>query len=141
MLVELRVGEQRLRAVWEVLEGASVTEVARRSEVSRQSVHVWLGRYAADQGLGDRSSRRHGCPHQMSPVTEAKIVEIRRAHPGWGADRIGYQLERTRSGTTGQRSMPRSRPRTGGPATDRMRRPGPASRPRRWAVGLPAERC
>jgi transposase len=91
MLVELRVAEQRLRAVWEVLDGASVTEVARRFKVSRQSVHVWLRRYAADQGLGDRSSRPHGCPHQMSPVTEAKIVEIRRAHPGWGADRIGYQ--------------------------------------------------
>jgi hypothetical protein len=30
-------------------------------------------------------------------------------------------------------------PRTVGPATDRMRRPGPASRPRRCAVGLPAE--
>ena len=94
MLVELRVGEQRLRAVWEVLDGASVTEVARRFGVSRQSVHSWLRRYAADQGLGDRSSRPHGCPHQMSPVTEARIVEIRRAHPGWGADRIGYQLHK-----------------------------------------------
>jgi transposase InsO family protein len=97
MLVELRVGEQRYRAVWEVLEGASVTEVARRFNVSRQSVHTWLTRYAAAGGLGglgDRSSRPHGCPHRMSPVTEAKIVEIRRAHPVWGADRIGYQLER-----------------------------------------------
>jgi transposase len=94
MLVELRVAEQRLRAVWEVLDGASVSEVARRFTVSRQSVHVWLRRYAADQGLGDRSSRPHGCPHQMSPVVEARIVEIRRAHPGWGADRIGYQLAR-----------------------------------------------
>ena len=45
MLVELRVGEQRL---WEVLDGASVNEVARRFTVSRQSVHVWLRRYAAD---------------------------------------------------------------------------------------------
>jgi hypothetical protein len=35
MLVELRVGEQRYRAVWEVLDGASVTEVARRFEPSR----------------------------------------------------------------------------------------------------------
>ena len=87
------MGEQRLRAVWEVLDGASVSEVARRFTVSRQSVHVWLRRYAADEGLGDRSSRPHGCPHQMSPVVEARIVEIRRAHPGWGADRIGYQLE------------------------------------------------
>jgi len=97
MLVELRVGEQRYRAVWEVLDGASVTEVARRFKVSRQSVHTWLRRYAADGGLGglgDRSSRPLGCPHQMSAVVEAKIVEIRRAHPAWGADRIGYQLGR-----------------------------------------------
>ena len=56
MLVELRVAEQRLPAVWEVLEGASVTEVARRFNVSRQSVHVWLRRYAVDHTLGDRSS-------------------------------------------------------------------------------------
>ena len=94
MLVELRVGEQRLRAVWEVLDGASITEVARRFGVSRQSVHSWLRRYAADQTLGDRSSRPYGCPHQMSPATEARIVEVRRAHPGWGADRIGYHLRR-----------------------------------------------
>ena len=96
MLQELRVGEQRYRAVWEVLDGASVTEVARRFKVSRQSVHSWLTRYAADGGLGglgDRSSRPHGCPHQMSPATEARIVEIRRAHPAWGADRIRYQLQ------------------------------------------------
>jgi transposase len=52
MLRELRVGEQRCRAVWEVLEGASVTAVARRFKVSRQSVHAWLRRYAADGGLG-----------------------------------------------------------------------------------------
>ena len=40
MLVELRVAEQRYRAVREVLDGASVTEVARRFGVSRQSVHA-----------------------------------------------------------------------------------------------------
>ena len=45
------MGEQRLRAVWEVLDGASVTEVARRFGVSRQSVHAWLRRYAADQAV------------------------------------------------------------------------------------------
>ena len=45
------MGEQRYRAVWEVLDGASVTEVARRFRVSRQSVHAWLRRYAADAGV------------------------------------------------------------------------------------------
>jgi transposase-like protein len=48
-----------LRAVWEVLEGASVTEVARRFGVSRQSVHSWLRRYAADQGEPSRLWWRH----------------------------------------------------------------------------------
>jgi transposase len=36
------VGEQRYRAVWKVLEGASLSEVARRFEVSRQSVRARL---------------------------------------------------------------------------------------------------
>ena len=30
----------------------------------------------------------------MSPVAEARIAEVRRSHPVWGADRIRYQLER-----------------------------------------------
>jgi transposase InsO family protein len=138
MLVELRVAEQRLRAVWEVLDGASVTEVARRFKVSRQSVHVWLRRYAADQGLGDRSSRPHGCPHQMSPVTEAKIVEIRRAHPGWGADRIGYQLNRDGIGPVpGRTSIYRALVRNGlvVPGQRRRRR----SDYRRWERARPME--
>ncbi len=95
MLQELRVAELRYRAVWEVLEGASVTEVARRFGVSRQSVHAWLRRYAGDGGLGglgDQSSRPHSCPHQMSPAVEVAVLELRRAHPAWGADRIRYQL-------------------------------------------------
>ena len=36
------------RAVLEVLEeGTSVTDVARRYGVARQTVHAWLARYAA----------------------------------------------------------------------------------------------
>ena len=47
MLVELNVVELRFQAVLEVLnDGASVTDVARRHGVSRQSVHAWLKRYA-----------------------------------------------------------------------------------------------
>lgn len=45
MLVELRVMEQRYQAVSAVIhDGVSVLEVARRLEVSRQSVHGWLVR-------------------------------------------------------------------------------------------------
>ena len=59
MLVELNLVEQRYQAVLEVLnDGASVTDVARRFGVARQTVHEWLRRYAAEGlgGLADHSS-------------------------------------------------------------------------------------
>ena len=86
MLVELGVLEQRYKAVCEVLDGATVIDVARRNGVVRQTVHDWLRRYAAHglAGLADGSSKPQSCPHQMPPEVEAAIVELRRAHPGWG---------------------------------------------------------
>jgi transposase-like protein len=58
MLVELGLVEQRYQAVLEVLGGATVTEVARRYGVARQTVHDWLRRYGREgmAGLVDRSS-------------------------------------------------------------------------------------
>jgi transposase InsO family protein len=97
VLVELGVVEQRYRAVLEVLEGATVTDVARRYGVARQTVHDWLRRYAREGGLGglaDRSSRPESCPHQMPAMVEATVVAMRRAHPAWGPDRIIWQLGR-----------------------------------------------
>ncbi len=47
MLVELGLVEQRYQAVLEVLnDGASITDVARRYGVARQTVHDWLRKYA-----------------------------------------------------------------------------------------------
>jgi transposase len=76
-------------------EGTSVTEVARRHQVARQTVHEWLARYAAGGlgGLADRSSRPASCPHQMPAVVEARIVGMR-DHPGWDPSRICWELER-----------------------------------------------
>jgi transposase len=42
VLVELKVVEQRYRAVIDVLDGMSVTEVAARNGVTRQTLHAWL---------------------------------------------------------------------------------------------------
>jgi transposase-like protein len=44
VLVELGLVEQRYQAVRKVLDGAPVTEVARRYGVVRQTVHAWLRR-------------------------------------------------------------------------------------------------
>jgi transposase InsO family protein len=97
VLVELNVVELRYQAVLEVLnDGATVIDVARRHGVSRQTVHAWLKKYASDGlgGLVDGSARPLSCPHQMAPEVEARIVELRREHSGWGPRSIGHQLAR-----------------------------------------------
>jgi transposase-like protein len=97
VLVELGLVEQRYQAVLEVVrDGATVTDVARRYGVARQTVHAWLRKYAAQglAGLVDGSAKPLSCPHQMSAVVEARIVELRRAHPGWGPRTIEHRLGR-----------------------------------------------
>jgi transposase InsO family protein len=97
VLVELGLVEQRYQAVLEVLvEGKTVSEVAVRFGVTRQSVHRWLRRYAAGGlgGLVDQSSKPVSCPHQMPVEVEAVIVELRGDHPGWGPRTIASRLAR-----------------------------------------------
>jgi len=94
MLVELGLVEQRYKAVCEVFDGATVTDVAQRNGVSRQTVHTWLRRYASQgmAGLVDKSTTPEHCPHQMAPGVEARIVEMRRVHPTWGPRTIRTRL-------------------------------------------------
>ena len=97
MLVELSVMEQRYQAVSAVIhDGVSVVEVARRFEVSRQSVHAWLARYEKGglAALADRSHRPKGCAHQMPAAVEAQVLELRRRNPGWGPRRLLHELTR-----------------------------------------------
>src|SRR5580658_4729975 len=103
VLVELKLVEQRYRAVIDVLDGMSVTDVARRNKVSRQTVHTWLRRYAEGgmAALADKSSKPETCPHQMAPLTEARVVELRRAHM-----RLGPRSIRTQLGKEGFNPLP-----------------------------------
>jgi transposase len=96
MLQELSVVEQRYLAVREVLDGAKVTDVATRYGVDRRTVHRRLVRYANEAlgALADRSSRPNGCPHQIAPEIEARIVALRREHPSWGPRTILSKLRR-----------------------------------------------
>ncbi|RAO54971.1 hypothetical protein LUPAC06_04273 [Micromonospora saelicesensis] len=80
-LAELSVMEQPFHAVMECLGGTPKTEVAARYGVSRQTIHNWLGRYAAEgiKGVEDRSHRPHVCPHRVDASTEALVCELRRS--------------------------------------------------------------
>jgi transposase-like protein len=91
------VTEQRYKAVLGVIaDGRTVSEVAREWGVCRQTMPRWLTRYEGDglEGLSNRSSRPAHCPHQTPPSVEAMVLEMRRAHPYWGARRIAYELAR-----------------------------------------------
>jgi transposase len=98
VLLELKLVEQRYRAVIDVLDGMSVTDVAHRNKVSRQTVHSWLRRYAEGgmAALADKSSKPESCPHQMAPLIEARVVELRRAQM-----RLGPRSIRTQVGQRG----------------------------------------
>jgi transposase-like protein len=97
VLRERSVVEQRYSAVVEVLEaGVPVSWVAERYGVSRQSVHTWVNRYRQGglEGLADRSHRPASCPHQMPAAVQARVCELRRAHPGWGPQRLLHERQR-----------------------------------------------
>jgi transposase len=67
---ELSVAEQRYAAVLAVIaDGLSVSQVAEKVGVSRQTLHSWLARYEAQglEGLVDRSHRPVTCPHSGQP--------------------------------------------------------------------------
>ena len=95
----MSVAEQRYQAVLAVIaDGRTVTEVAAQWKVSRQTLHAWLARYEGEglEGLADRSRRPVACPHRMPAALEARVLEMRRAHPFWGPRRILAELSRAR---------------------------------------------
>lgn len=91
------MAEERDQAVLAVIsDGETVTDVAARFGMSRQSVHTWLAKYEAGglEGLADGSHRPRSCPHQVGAEVEVAIVDLRRQHPGWGPRRLVFELGR-----------------------------------------------
>lgn len=89
------MAEQRYQAVLAVIsDGLSISQVAGKVGVSRQTLHAWLARYEAEglEGLADRSHRPERCPHQMPAEVEAAVLELRRSRPYWGPRRLVFEL-------------------------------------------------
>jgi transposase InsO family protein len=76
--------------------GDSVAEVCRRRGISRETFYVYRRRYLAEgpDGLVPRSRRPRSSPARIAPALEARIVELRKEHPRWGARRIRAELRR-----------------------------------------------
>lgn len=89
------MAEQRYQAVLAVIsDGLSISQVAEKVGVSRQTLHSWLARYEAQglEGLVDRSHRPVRCPHQMPAQVEAVLLELRSSRPYWGPRRLVFEL-------------------------------------------------
>ena len=92
------MAEQRYQAVLAVIaDGLSVSQVAEKVGVSRQTLHTWLARFevAGLDGLVDRSHRPAACPHQMPAVVEP-LLELLRSRPYWGPRRLVFELAKRR---------------------------------------------
>jgi transposase InsO family protein len=91
---EMKQRRQMLEAV--ACGDVTVTEACELWMVSRETFYVWRRRYDAEgeAGLVNRSSRPRRSPGRLPPLLEGQIVDLRRAHPRWGARRIRVELRR-----------------------------------------------
>jgi transposase InsO family protein len=77
-------------------EGASITALCERFGISRKTGYKWLERAAAgDHALADQSRRPRTAPAQTPPDMEARILELRGAHPSWGGRKLHHRLRAT----------------------------------------------
>jgi len=79
----------------------SIVAICDRFGISEKTGHKLLRRFRDEGpgGLADRSHAPHATPHRVSLEIEARLVEIRRRHPRYGAGKLRDYLVRTEPGT------------------------------------------
>jgi putative transposase len=83
--------EERARFVLEAQRAEMYfAELCRRYGVSRKTGYKWMRRYIAEglDGVGERSSKPHSCPHRTSSEWEHRIILERLKHSNWGPKKI-----------------------------------------------------
>jgi putative transposase len=76
-------------------DGVNRRELCRRFGISADTGYKWLSRWQdGDDKLADRSRRPLTSPDRSSEATEAAVLEVRDAHPAWGARKIVSHLAR-----------------------------------------------
>lgn len=74
-------------------EGTNRAALCRRFGVSRKTGYKWLERAVRGAVLGDQSRRPHASPGRTKDAVERAILELRDAHPVWGARKLRRRLE------------------------------------------------
>src|SRR5215471_1415133 len=93
---EVSVMEQRREFVRLAQQaGVNRRDLCRRFGISAPVAYKWLARFeAGDTELADQSRRPHASPDRSPSAIEAAVLEVRDAHPMWGARKIARCLER-----------------------------------------------
>ena len=75
-------------------DGVNMSELCRRTGISRKSGYKWLRRYrqGGEHSLHDLSKRPHSSPNQTSHELEQLIIELRAEHPAKGGHVLGRML-------------------------------------------------
>ena len=101
------VMEERFRFIEEWKSGGfGMAELCRFYGISRGTGYKWVGRYEAAggmEGLRELSRAPHGHPNATAEELEERIIELRSAHPTWGAPKIRAKLT---SGNGGGERLP-----------------------------------
>jgi len=91
------VNEERLRFLQEYrLDCYSVSDLADRFSISRQTAHKWIRRLElyGENGFHELSRRPHSSPLQTDHATTQELVNLRKAHPSWGARKLLDLMQR-----------------------------------------------
>jgi transposase InsO family protein len=85
------MNEERQRFLQEhSLRYYSVSDLADRFSVSRQTAHKWIRRHklSGDNGFHELSRRPYNSPAKTDLATAQELLTLRRAHPSWGARKL-----------------------------------------------------
>lgn len=70
----------------------NMAALCREYGITRPTGYKWLERGLAG-ALREQSRRPHSSPQQTDAVMEAKVLELRRAHPTWGGRKLRARLQ------------------------------------------------
>jgi putative transposase len=91
--------DERLRFVARLLEGEKRAVLCRQFDISRKTGYKIFTRYkdCGIDGLTDRSRRPYRHANRLPFQIETLIVQLKKAHPSWGAPKIREKIRRLHS--------------------------------------------
>lgn len=76
--------------------GAKIGRLCGRFKISSKTAYKWIHRFRqeGEAGLQDRSRQPHHSPRRCEAALEQNVLQLREAHPAWGARKIRSRLQR-----------------------------------------------